>query len=65
MNNLSFLDLLTIMSFVVGIENLEINIKQSNQLDEHLSKQDKELLSKIIEQNEQIIKLLEKRNDRT
>ena len=57
-NNLSFLDLLTIMSFIIGVENLDLNIQQSDQLDQHLSKQDEELLAKIIAQNEEIIKLL-------
>ena len=59
MSNLDFLDILTILSFVIGYENLEINIKQSNDLDKHLSKQDDILLAKIIEQNEKIIDLLE------
>ena len=60
MNNFDFLDILTILSFVVGYENLEINIKQSKQLDEHLNRQDKELLARIIEQNKQIIELLKR-----
>ena len=65
-NDLSFLDLLTIFSFIVGVENLDLKIQQNEQLDRHLSKQDEELLAKIIaqneellEQNKQLIKLLE------
>lgn len=61
MNDFGFLDLLTILSFIIGLENLQINIEQSNQLDRHLSEQDEKLLAKIIEQNEQIIKLLEEK----
>ena len=56
MNALSWLDILTIMSFVIGIENLELNIQQNQQLDQHLSKQDEELLAKIIAQNEELLK---------
>lgn len=58
MNNLSFLDIITILSFVIGIENLNLNIEQNESLEQHLSTQDEKLLKKIIEQNEEIIKLL-------
>lgn len=63
--NLDFLDLISIFSFVIGVENLRINIAQSNQLDQHLSLQDEKMLAKIIQQNEKIIQLLEQKNDRT
>lgn len=57
MNNfLSWLDILTIMSFIIGVENLELNIQQNQQLDQHLNKQDEELLAKIIAQNEELLK---------
>lgn len=55
--NLSFLDILAILSFIIGLENLELNEKQSSNLEKHLSQQDESLLSKIISQNEEIIKL--------
>lgn len=55
--NLSFLDILEILSFIIGLENLELNEKQSSDLEKHLSQQDEALLSKIISQNEEIIKL--------
>ena len=65
MNNLTFLDILTILSFVVGVENLELNTKQVENLDKHLAEQDivlKEeqnvMLEKAIKQNEEIIFLL-------
>lgn len=64
-NNLDLLDILTILSFVIGIENLELNVQQSNSLDKHLEEQDhilineqNEMLKKIIKQNEEIISLL-------
>ena len=44
------------MSFIIGLENLDLNEKQMNDLETHLSKQDEELLSTIIKQNEYIIK---------
>ena len=61
MNNrqLEYLDLITILSFSIGLENLQENRQQSeNQekiiksIEEHLKKQD--------EQYEKIIKLLER-----
>lgn len=55
--NLSFLDILTILSFIIGLENLELNEKQVKHLEEHLSQQDENLLSKVIKQNEELIKL--------
>lgn len=54
---LSFLDVLTILSFIIGVENLSLNQKQVTDLEAHLSKQDSELLSKIIAQNEKLIQL--------
>lgn len=62
MNNfegLGLLDLITILSFVVGLENLDLNIKQMDGIEEHLSKQDKNLLDKIIKQNDAILEALE------
>lgn len=64
-DNLGFLDLINILSFIIGIENLNLNIKQSDDLDKHLEQQDhilieeqNAMLKTIIEQNEEIIKLL-------
>lgn len=65
MTNLDFLDIISILSFLVGIENLKLNEKQVNGLNEHLSSQDDILvkdqngmLRTIIEQNEEIIKIV-------
>jgi len=70
LTNLSFLDILTILSFLVGVENLNLNDIQIRDLDKHLQEQDKELkqeqdkmLRKIIEQNQEIIKLLKEKNN--
>ena len=54
-NEFEFLDILTILSFVIGLQNLELNEKQVNSLEQHLNKQDSELLAKIIDQNVEII----------
>lgn len=49
-NNEYLLNLINILSFIIGIENLNLNDKQVKKLESHLSKQDK--------QYEEIIKLL-------
>ena len=65
MNNLTFLDIITILSFYIGLENLQLNEEQVNNLDQHLQQQDhilindqNEMLRKIIQQNDEIIQLL-------
>lgn len=64
-NNLEFLDWLAILSFVIGVMNLDLNIDQVSSLDKHLEEQDNILieqqnvmLEKAIKQNEEIISLL-------
>lgn len=52
-----FLDIISILSFIIGLENLELNNKQVNSLEEHLHHQDNNLLAKIIQQNEELIEL--------
>lgn len=49
-NNEYLLNLINILSFIIGIQNLNLNDKQIKKLESHLSKQDK--------QYEEIIKLL-------
>ena len=49
-NNEYLFNLINILSFIVGIENLNLNDKQIEKLESHLSKQDK--------QYEEIITLL-------
>lgn len=43
-------NLINILSFIIGVENLNLNDKQIERLESHLSKQDK--------QYEEIVKLL-------
>ena len=59
--NLSFIDIVNILSFVIGLQNLELNEKQVKALDNHLKEQDEMLLAKIIKQNEEIIALLKRK----
>ena len=63
--NLNLLDILTILSFIIGVQNLELNEEQVSNLEKHLNNQDailkkeqNQMLQKIIEQNEEIIRLI-------
>ena len=56
---IGLLDLVTLISFIIGVQNLDLNVKQSQDLEKHLSKQDEDLLKFIIKQNETIIEALE------
>lgn len=47
------IDLVNVLSFAVGLQNIELNNKQIEDLQEHLNNQDK--------QYEKIIKLLEEK----
>lgn len=49
-NNEYLFNLINILSFIIGVENLNLNDKQIEKLENHLSKQDK--------QYEKIIRLL-------
>ena len=48
MNNLDFIDLLSIISFCVGLQNLDLNISQEN-LDNQTKELDRELRSVVDE----------------
>lgn len=65
--NYDCLNIIAIASYLLSIQNLQLNQQDlsNNHLEEHLLKQDEilhkqneEYLSKIIEQNKEIIKLL-------
>lgn len=61
---LSFVDIVSILSFFIGLENLSLNKVQVNDIMQELQSNQNGMLSKIIEQNEQIIQMLkEMRND--
>ena len=48
MNELSFMDLINIISFIVGLQNLDLNISQ-NDLDNQTEQLDKKLRSNVDE----------------
>lgn len=65
--NYDILNIISIASYLLSIQNLQLNQQDlsNNNLNEHLHEQDKILheqneiyLSKIIEQNEELLKLL-------
>ena len=58
---MDFLDWISVLSFIIGLMNLDLNEKQVGNLERHLSNQDENLLKKIIEQNEEIISLLKEK----
>ena len=56
--NLDFLDILTILSFIIGLENLNLNQQQVSSIMDELRKNQIAMLETIIRQNEEIIRLL-------
>lgn len=64
MNNgeiLSFIDLISIASFIVGLENLSLNKTQVNGIMQELQDNQNKMLFEIIEQNKQIISMLKEK----
>lgn len=59
---LDFLDIISILSFIIGLQNLELNQVQVDGLMKELRENQNTMLEKIIQQNEEIIKLLKERN---
>lgn len=56
--NLDFLDILTILSFIIGLENLNLNQQQVSGIMDELRNNQNAMLETIIRQNEEIIRLL-------
>ena len=56
--NLDFLDVLTVLSFTIGLENLNLNQQQVDGIMDELRKNQNAMLATIIKQNEEIIRLL-------
>lgn len=57
-NTLNFLDILTILSFIIGLQNLDLNQKQMAGVMTELQDNQNAMLDQIIKQNDQIIKLI-------
>lgn len=58
----SFIDIVSILSCFIGLENLSLNKVQVNDIMQELQSNQNGMLSKIIEQNEQIIQMLKEKN---
>lgn len=58
MDNLDFLDILTILSFIVGLQNLELNQRQVDGVMDELQNVQNSMLATIIKQNKEILELL-------
>lgn len=54
--------LLDVLGIIINLENLRLNEEQSNGIMQELSEKQDKMLEQIIEQNERIIKLLEKKD---
>lgn len=57
----SFFDLISVLSFIVGLQNLELNKKQVDSMMSEMKDNQNAMLSTIISQNEEIIKLLKEK----
>ena len=57
---MELLDILTVLSFVIALENLSLNKQQVNNLEQHLQQQDDVLKEEQNEMLEEIITLLHK-----
>nr|DAR59153.1 MAG TPA: hypothetical protein [Caudoviricetes sp.] len=63
--DLDFLDIITLLSFVISIENLQLNQQQSSIVMDELRKNQNAMLATIIKQNEEIIELLKGQHNDT
>ena len=57
----SFFDLISILSFIVGLQNLDLNKKQVDSMMSEMRDNQNAMLSTIISQNEEIIRLLKEK----
>ena len=62
MNQFELLDILTILSFIIGLQNLNLNIDQVNNLDQHLAQQDDILIKEQNVMLKEIVQILKKEN---
>lgn len=58
-----FLDVLNILSFMIGLENLSLNQQQMDGIMSEMQDSQNKMLEKIIKQNEEIISLLKENNN--
>lgn len=60
-SGIAFADIVGLISLYVGLENLELNIKQVDGVMKELKENQNAMLATIIQQNEDIIKLLKEK----
>ena len=58
--NFDFIDIIGIMSFIIGLQNLELNKQQVASLQKEMTENQDGMLKTIIGQNEKIIRFLKK-----
>lgn len=58
---IGFLDIINILSFMIGLQNLSLNRQQSDGIMSEMQESQNKMLKEIIEQNEEIISLLKER----
>jgi len=66
MNNttgIAFADLLNVLSLYVGLQNLELNVQQVDGVMKELRENQNAMLATIIEQNEEIIRMLKEKQN--
>lgn len=63
--DLDFLDTITLLSFVISIENLQLNQQQSSIVMDELRNNQNAMLATIIKQNEEMIELLKGQHNDT
>ena len=60
---IGFLDIINILSFMIGLQNLSLNQQQMDGIMSEMQESQNKMLRGIIEQNEEIISLLKERKN--
>lgn len=60
---IGFLDIINILSFMIGLQNLSLNQQQVDGIMSEMQESQNKMLRGIIEQNEEIITLLKERKN--
>lgn len=60
---IGFLDIINILSFMIGLQNLSLNQQQMDGIMSEMQESQNKMLKEIIEQNEEIITLLKERKN--
>lgn len=60
---IGFLDIINILSFMIGLQNLSLNQQQMDGIMSEIQESQNKMLKEIIEQNEEILSLLKERKN--